>query len=62
MNSNEHQAYLKELKALTDKLLASKEASQKFYISAGIHDEKGNLNKMYVSEEPSIGYQNKKNK
>ncbi len=62
MNSKEHQAYLKDLKTLTDKLLASKEASQKFYISAGIHDEKGNLSKMYVSEEAPVGYQNKKNK
>lgn len=56
MNNKEHQEYLKELKAVTSKLLASKKASKAFYISAGIHDKNGQLNDMYVSESATIGY------
>lgn len=62
MTDKEHQEYIKQLRAVTSKLLATKKASQAFYISAGIHDEKGNLNSMYTSEKATIGYTTEKRK
>ena len=62
MNNREHQEYIKQLKAVTSKLWASKKASKAFYVSAGIHDENGQLTDMYVSESSAIGYSSTKKK
>lgn len=47
MTTKEHEQYIKELKSLTAKLLKSKEESQRFYKSAGIHTNSGNLTSGY---------------
>lgn len=55
MNSKEHKEYIEALKVLTSELLESKEASQKFYKSAGIHTKSGNLTTNYNSNK-IVGY------
>ncbi|UUC45013.1 hypothetical protein [Flavobacterium cerinum] len=60
MNTKEHKLYMDELKALTTKLLESKEASKKIYKDAGIHTKSGNLTNHYTSDK--IGYKTSKSK
>lgn len=55
MSDKEHKEYLLELKSLTEKLLKSKEDSQEFYKSAGIHTKSGNISSVY-SETTKIGF------
>lgn len=62
MNNKEHKEYLNELRALTSKLLESKEASESFYKSAGIHTKSGNLRGVYTSANTTIGYKTSKPK
>lgn len=57
MNTKEHQKYMKDLKALTEKLLNSKEKSQEFYKSVGIHTKSGKLSSNY-SSNTKIGFRN----
>lgn len=59
MNTKEHQQYLKDLKALTESLLKSKQKSQDFYISVGIHTKSGNLSSRY-SSSAKIGFRTSK--
>lgn len=56
MSNKEHNEYLNELRALTSELLKSKEASENFYKSAGIHTKNGNLRGVYTSTSNVIGY------
>lgn len=60
MTNKEHEQYIKELKSLTGKLLSSKEESQKFYQSAGIHTKSGNLTSGYKNSTTKIGFKTSK--
>lgn len=60
MTAKQHKEYIKELKAVTAKLMESKEASQEFYISIGIHTKEGKLHPTYNPSK--IGYKTSSSK
>lgn len=47
MTAKESEKVVKEMKAFTKKVTASKEKAQKFLVSVGTHTPKGNLTKAY---------------
>jgi threonyl-tRNA synthetase len=47
MTAKESEKIVKEMKAFTKKVTASKEKARKFLVSVGTHTPKGNLTKAY---------------
>lgn len=60
MNTLEHKKYLKDITALTKKILASEESTTAFLIKAKINTPTGRLTKFYSETRTPISFKTKK--
>lgn len=60
MNTLEHKKYLKDITALTKRILESEKQTTDFLVKAKINTPSGKLTKFYAEERTAIGFKTKK--